>query len=199
MRKLVIKTIAITLTSIVGALVVAFGATWLFAPKILANVFDGVGSYAASVFFYEEQFNKTGDISDLAVLVDKLDIEKDAEKAEGLLKKLVTHDNFEEFAIESDAGKTPIVSTKEYYAGLYTVVLYDNGKLLDSLQCCALFVMDSGYTASNPYRTLIAERFNEFSDYDIEKINLMLEEELPTLSGDEYARAVSDLDILNSK
>ena len=199
MRKLVIKTIAITLAAIVGALVVAFGATWLFAPKILANVFDGVGNYAASVFFYEEQFNKTGDISDLAVLVDKLDIEKDAEKAEGLLKKLVTHDNFEEFAIESDAGKTPIVSTKEYYAGLYTVVLYDNGKLLDSLQCCALFVMDSGYTASNPYRTLIAERFNEFSDYDIEKINLMLEEELPTLSGDEYARAVSDLDILNSK
>ncbi len=178
---------------------VAFGATWLFAPKILANVFDGVGSYAASVFFYEEQFNKTGDISDLAVLVDKFDIERDTEKAEGLLKKLVTHDNFEEFAASADAGKTPIVSTKEYYVGLYTVILYDNGKLLDSLQCCALFVIDNGYTASNPYRTLISERFNEFSDSDIEKINLMLDGELPTLSGDEFFRAVSDLDILNSK
>lgn len=178
---------------------VAFGATWLFAPKILANVFDGVGNYAASVFFYEEQFNKTGDVADLAVLVDKLDLESDSKKAEGLLKKLVTHEKFEEFVASADAGKTPIVSTKEYYAGLYTVVLYDNGKLLDSLQCCALFVLDSGYTASNPYRTLISERFNKFSDNDIEKINLMLDGELSTLSGDEYFRAVSDLEQLNSK
>ena len=131
--------------------------------------------------------------------MDKLDLEKDTEKAESLLKKLVTHKDFEDFASSADAGKTPIVTTKEYYAGLYTVALYDNGKLLDGLQCCALFVLDSGYTASNPYRTLISERFNEFSDSDIEKINLLLEGELPTLSGDEYFRAVSDLEQLNSK
>ena len=102
MKKLVIKTIAITIAVMLGVVVVAFGVTSLIAPKFLANIFDGVGGYSASIFFYEKQYEKTEDIYDLVLLVDKIEKEKDSVLAEEYLYKLINHEQFNEYCNLSD-------------------------------------------------------------------------------------------------
>ena len=68
MKKVVLKTIAITLASIVLALGLFFGSFALFSPITLAKFFDGLGVYSLSINFYESNFNKTKKVSDLAII-----------------------------------------------------------------------------------------------------------------------------------
>jgi hypothetical protein len=157
LKKLVLKTVAITLASIVLAFAVAFGAACIFAPKFLAKCFDGVGAYSASVFFYEKQYKKSGVIEDLALLVDNVDGEKDAEKAEKYLKLLVTDEWFESFCTLQDGGEATLISTSEYYLGRYAVALVENGKGDEALEFCYSYVRDNGYTKNNPYRILVSD------------------------------------------
>ena len=116
MKKLVIKTAVITIVSLLGAVIVAFGAFAMFAPGSVAEFFDGVGSYSTSVFFYERQFEKSADFEDLALLVNKIDDEKDAERADKYLLLFINHEEFNSYCL----GKTTMgVPLSEYYLGRY--------------------------------------------------------------------------------
>ncbi len=100
----------------IGAVIIAFGAFAMFAPGRVASFFDGVGGYSASVFFYERQYEKTGDFSDLVVLVDKLDDQADKYTAEKYLKIFIEHQDFESYC----AGKTVMgISLSDYYVGRF--------------------------------------------------------------------------------
>ena len=117
MKKLVIKTALITVVSIIGAVIIAFGAFAMFAPKSVASFFDGVGGYSASVFFYERQYEKTGDFSDLVVLVDKIDDYTDPDTAKKYLKIFIEHQEFENYCAGKNATK--YLSLADYYLGRY--------------------------------------------------------------------------------
>ncbi len=152
MKKLVIKTTLITLASILVAMGIAFGAIALFAPGFTADIFNGVGNYSASVFFYEKQYKKTGDIDDLATLVDKIDYEKENQKSEEYLSLLVNHADYESFC---DLGSNGSVTTEEYYTGNFALVLAENGKFNEALDVAKNYVLDNGYTKNNPFRILV--------------------------------------------
>ena len=116
MKKLVIKTAVITIVSLLGAVIIAFGAFASFAPGSVAGFFDGVGNYSASVFFYERQFERSNEFSDLANLVNKIDDENDNERAVKYLSLFINHDEFENYCLD----KTFMgVSLSEYYIGRY--------------------------------------------------------------------------------
>ena len=116
MKNLVIRSIVITLASIVSALSITFGALSVFTPKTIAGFFDDVGNTPASVFFYERQFEKSADFEDLALLVNKIDDEKDAERAEKYLLLFINHEEFNSYCL----GKTTMgVPLSEYYLGRY--------------------------------------------------------------------------------
>ena len=115
MKNLVIRSIVITLASIVSALSITFGALSVFTPKTIAGFFDDVGNTPASVFFYEMQYDKTGDIKDLANIVDVAYSNGDKELTEKYLSKLFSHPDFEKY------GETEISSglkVKDYYNSL---------------------------------------------------------------------------------
>jgi len=99
LKKLIIKTSLITLAVTLCALMITFGALALFAPKTVAGIFDGVGGYSASVFFYEKQYNKSGEIDDLAVLVDKIDEDKEPLKAEKYIETLISREDFATYCV----------------------------------------------------------------------------------------------------
>ena len=157
MKKLVLKTVAITLASIILAFAVAFGAACIFAPKFLAKCFDGVGAYSASVFFYEKQYKKSGVIEDLAILVDNIDAENDGARAEEYLNLLVSHEWFDSFCTLQDGGTSALISTKEYYSGQYAVTLVNNQKVEDAFSFCQSFTEKNDYGKNNPYRILESE------------------------------------------
>ena len=116
MKKLVIKTAVITLASILVALAITFGAFAMFAPRSLAVFFDGVGNYSASVFFYEKQYLKTENFSDLVELVNELDDANDSERAQKYLGILIAHEDFENFCANKKIFGVPYA---EYYNGRY--------------------------------------------------------------------------------
>lgn len=155
MKKLVVKTIIITLVSVLGAFAITVGALCLFSPATCASFFDGVGNYSASVFFYEKHYDKTGDITVLDTLYIKSYQAEDYERAEKYLFTLISHDDFESHCDESADSET--LSDKEYYYSSYALVLAKNGNESQAISTSETFVNGNGYTKYNPFRALVNE------------------------------------------
>jgi hypothetical protein len=153
----VLKTIAITLASLVGALVVAFGALFFLAPNVLAKLLSDTGNHSASVYFYERQYLKSGELNDLALLINKLDQKTQGDKLELYSSEMVFAGGFKDFCDKKDEGKQLRVSSYEYYSGVYACSLAFNGKEEEALAFCKKFVNKNGYTENNPYRSVIAD------------------------------------------
>lgn len=167
LKKLIVKTAIITLACVLGLILLTFGALAIFSPVTLANVFDKTGSYSASVYFYEKNYQNSGDIDDLALLTIKIDQDLDGEKAEEYLAKLVRHEDFIEFCASEQGGE---VFNKQFYVGNYAVVLVKNSKLIDAIDVAEIFVLENGYTDFNPYSVLLIEEGENLSVEDLDLI-----------------------------
>ncbi len=153
MTKLIIKTVSITLASVLGAFLLTFGALALFSPITLAKIFDGTGGYSSSIHFYERNYDKTGDVDDLALLVVKINEDVDLDLAEDYLEQLIVHEEFNSFC---EKNEQPL-QTKEFYYGKYAVVLAKNAKLDKAIELGDAFVQENGYTDYNPFSVLLFE------------------------------------------
>lgn len=169
MKKLILKTTAITLASIIGASLLVFGIFALFFPAPLARLFEGTGGYSASIHFYERQYKKTGDIEDLAEFVVKIDLEKDSDLAEEYLYEIINHKDFLAYCTEQDHLSLSNISTKEYFNGSYASVLVKNGKFDSALDFAREFVNANGYTAYNPYSVVI---MNNGDNLNLEQLRI---------------------------
>lgn len=190
MKKLVIKTTLITLASLIGTIIIAFSAVAIFAPGFTAGIFDGVGNYSATVFFYQKQYSKTGDINDLSILVNKIDLENDSERAEKYLDLMLKHDDFD-FYCDSQSQSEDF-SLVEYYCGNYAYALALNGKFDEAISVAENFVSENSYTKNNPYTVLIYGVEN-LSNAQIQTIL----SKLNLLSQTEKEKANSDIEYLN--
>ena len=52
MKKLVIKTVFITVMAILTISIAVMSAICVFKPKVIAKMFDNLGNYQASQYFY---------------------------------------------------------------------------------------------------------------------------------------------------
>lgn len=69
MKKTIIKTVIITLASIIFAASLAVGITLAVSPKTIGKVFKKCGNYDTAAKLYESQYKKTESVSDLIELV----------------------------------------------------------------------------------------------------------------------------------
>ena len=69
MKKTIIKTVIITLVSIILAASLAVGIILAVSPKTIGKVFTKCGNYDAAAKLYESQYKKTESVSDLVELV----------------------------------------------------------------------------------------------------------------------------------
>lgn len=69
MKKTIIKTVIITLASIIFAASLAVGITLAVSPKTIGKVFTKCGNYDTAAKLYESQYTKTESVSDLIELV----------------------------------------------------------------------------------------------------------------------------------
>ncbi len=158
MKKLIIQTIVITLSSIISLMSAVFGALCAFAPTTIASVFEDMGYYNASVFFYELKYEQSNDVEDLIVLVDKAYGNKDNEGLEDYLGELIWHKNFYKYCLNKDKYATNFdMPTSDYFVGYYATVLIENGKSEVSLKMAISYVEKFGYTKFNPVRTIVKE------------------------------------------
>ncbi len=191
MKKLVIKTVAITLSAIIGACLILFGALALFAPASIAGFFDKVGIYKSSIHFYERQYGKSDSIDDLTVLILKIDGERDSEREEKYIKILIERPDFEDYCQLKDDTTNDNVSTREFYYGEYAVALVRNGKFSSAHAIASEFVEEYGYTAYNPFSIMLAETDELLTNENL----LAIKDEISRyLSGENANRVQADLD-----
>jgi hypothetical protein len=127
LKKLVVQTACLALAFLIGSIFCAFGLATIFAPGRVGVLFDGVGEYSASVFFYEKQYKKTGDVEDLYTLVSKLNVYSDSVRAEKYFTKIIVHDGFDGLCEQLDKDSDGL-STKDYCYGSLCFALAENGK-----------------------------------------------------------------------
>ncbi len=161
MKKLIIKTIVITISAIVCIVSAVFGALCIFAPTSIASVFEDMGCYKQSMFFYEMKYEQSNDIDDLIVLIDKAYGNGDEDGLEEYLSSLIWHKNFYKYCQSQDANlPANDMPTQDYFVGYYATVLIDNGKFESALNMSKSYVNMFTYTEFNPIRTIVKESFN---------------------------------------
>ena len=166
MKKLVVKTAIITLASLICTLLIAFGALAVCAPNYLGRVFDGTGNHSVAVFFYEKQFEKTGNVDDLNTLVLKLDVKSDSQKAEKYYKKIIEHSDFESLC-QSQNSQNGLVGAKDFYVGQYVLSLAYNGKFEEAVAYSKDYI-GASYQKNNPFQALI---YNYLTSDKVDQIN----------------------------
>ncbi len=175
MRKLVLKTVAITLIAVFGAGLILFGSLALFAPNSVATFFDGLGLNKPAVHYYEKQYGKSDSIDDLAVLILKIDGDSDSVKSEKYLKILIEREDYANFCYMNDQMDTSRqVSFDEHYKGQYVIALIRNGKFNSAVKVASDYVAENGYTAYNPFSVMIAEFGNTFSSEQLIEIKTQI-------------------------
>lgn len=168
MKKLVIKTAVITLAVIIALVGLLFGAFCLFSPVTLAKFFDGAGNYSLSVTFYEKQYKKTQDLSDLYVLSVKLDQGKDAQKTERYLSVFLTTDGVNDYCKKYDDTNS-VFTTYEYLNGKYVCALYSVKGIDQALDYLEESVCNE-YNDYNGYSILLGEYSSTLSNQELNKI-----------------------------
>ena len=155
MGKLVMKTAAITLASVIGVVALVFCALVLFSPVTLARLSDNLNSYSAAVFFYEKQYQKTGSCDDLSVLISRIDEKSDTARLANYSKIMLEREDFSDYcADEGVKYYGSKLQAEEYFYGKFAV----SGSVEDVITFSERFVSDNGYTSFNPFRILISER-----------------------------------------
>ncbi len=193
MNKLILKTTVITLASVIIALVLSLSAMVFFAPKLIGSLFDGLGMYSASVFFYEKQYQKSEDIHDLALLIDKLDKDEDLEKSKLYLTEIVESEEFSSFCQMVDENKTVTVTSNEYYYLLLTQVVYLADGFEESVSVALEYVEKFSYTAFNPIRIIISDYGQTLQEQQLHQLKGVIEQKLPSLSAEQTVFANYDL------
>ena len=130
-----------------------------------------MGFYKPAIHYYEKQYGKSGSIDDLAVLILKLDDEKDSVKTEEYTKILIEHPDFDNYCErKDDVNQGSTVSANEFYYGKYAVALVRNDKFEIAINTAKAFVAEYGYTGYNPFSVIISELGITLDNVELEKI-----------------------------
>lgn len=156
MKNLVLKTVVLTFTVVITVIAAIYACFAIFAPKTLAQFWEDAGNYSVSVKYYEKQYEKSGDISDLANLCAKLEVKSDAKRAVKYLAIFTDSEGFSEFCKQEDKAHGYKMTSYEYYYGLFAVSgYYENG--LEFAIFAAKKAVGSGYTEHNAFYLLLSE------------------------------------------
>lgn len=193
MKKLVMKTIGITVASILAVLLIIYGIMALGFPKNLASFYDGLGKNKSATNFMAKAYERSGDISDL----DQTCVYAIKTGDNGLiaeyLGKLVGNDGFKDYCNATDKG----VEYYDFMASKYIVGYYHvnstDGDIVDKA-----FLLTDDYRNGSCAYTLIRTIIG--GNKDKESINLFKEKlnsAMPNYSQQSKILAENDLAFIN--
>lgn len=164
MKKLVLKTVAITLAGIVVLCGILYGIFALFSPKTLGSISEQLGNKSATIYYYGAQYGKTGSTYDLAKYISVLGSDADAKTLQKLSSELVERDDFTEYC--KNSGKILYgseVNSAEYFYYCLANAEYKLGNVAKSIEASEEFISYYGYTEFNPERMIIANYLKDMT------------------------------------
>ncbi len=198
MGKLIGKTVAITMAAFIGVLAITFGVLALACPNVLAKTFSSIGAYKASVHFMESQYDKSGEYSDLVIMVKALDEKGDANRTVKFCDILI-NDNKTDFdnyckgdgKLEYGSEK----SAKEFFYDKYAVAELYTGDVDGALEVADTCVKACGYTETNPFRSLIYDTDAKLNVEGLNKIKTKLNSVKYRYTAGSAERILADADL----
>ena len=199
MKKLILKTVAFTLSGVILLMALLYGIFALFSPITLANVYDSVGNYSLSVHYYECAYNKSNSIENVYILCERVDENSDAERAEKYLTIFVESDEFSSFCAQKDLVESQdFMKSEDFYYGKYVLSIFNNDKeslgFTNALIKCEERVKAVGYKNYSPFSILIMA--GELSDSQLNSVEQKITEILPLLSANEQNFANQDIETI---
>ena len=195
MKQLVTKAVFVTLGIILAICMLISTIFFIFFPLSLARLFENLGSYSASMYFYQKQYENTNSIEDLYVLCTKVDIYNDEQDATQYLSDMVTKKEYQTFCISKDVNGYGI-STEEMIEGKYIVAQYNANGLSSALELGSNLVSNE-YSENNPFRMLITDRKLNFSKVQLQQVKDAIEK--LSVSPEDKVNIDNDLTYLNGK
>lgn len=129
MGKLIAKTAAITFGGIIAAALILFGIFSLFFPSVMVSLTDKLGMEGACASYSVAQYEKSGDIEDLALAVERSYYAEHFKDAADLGDKLIQSKDFLNFCNAKDvqtgaSQELTLGSSAQYYNGLTAAAQY---------------------------------------------------------------------------
>ena len=162
MKKLVIKTTFITIIAILAVCIIVMSAICAFKPRNIGKMFENLGNYEASQYFYQRQYEKTQEIEDLILLIDNAYEKQDNDRLVVFVKALIKNKDFYAYCQSKNAKLAPNqMTTEEYYFGVYVELSILDGNFSNAIKCAKSYVVKGdgslrlGYTTYNPFRILV--------------------------------------------
>ncbi len=184
MKKLIIKTSIITLVIILTVGFALYGFLGLVYPSALASMAFRLSDKETCILYSEKQYEKSKDISDLAILTERTVWAKEYELTVKYSSLLLNHVDFEDYKINRP-------NFENYIACCYVEALYLIGNTEKSIDVA--FSYYKGISEQNTLRililtakddsktlSLILNRLRDFenktleTDYLINQLNILL-------------------------
>ena len=96
MKKLVLKVSCLTVGAILVLLAIVYGCFSLFAPHLLGSLFERVGANNASLYFYEKEYNKNPNTTNLYRVLNKAIIFENNPKIVEYFEKFYLDEKYEQ-------------------------------------------------------------------------------------------------------
>lgn len=198
MKKLIIKTVAITVAAIIIVALTAYLLTSAFSPLTLANFYDKAGNYAKSVKYYEKQYEKNEEFDDLKVLCAKLDEKEDADRAEKYLGLFINDEKFSAFCTKQGnlgGGFVGEITSSEFYRGRYVVsVFYAKGAESAGNEAKGI-TQKVGFSRNDAFYVLIMECGDSFDGDAKSYLSSCIESLSSTLADGDVQKGFADRDL----
>lgn len=148
MRKLIIKTVSITVAILFAFLIIFYFALASFSPSILSNFYFRVNNANLTLKYSLKAYDKSGDIDDLAILCERSILFDNGDMLITYATILINQDDYLDFAL--DKGE----DYNYYIVGSLVQALYQKGERSVATETA---INNTGnYSSVNPIRIIIS-------------------------------------------
>ena len=175
MKKVIVKSVIITISILIVSFFVTSLAITTFFPKTVSDMAFRVGEKEICVSYQEKAYLKSGKFADLATLTERCVWAGDDEKVIIYAEKFIYSNEYATFLSGKDEGYA------YYIASALTISLYNEGFIKKAIETA--FSESNGFSTVGPIHRLIA---TASENSDKQTLNL-IKTDLLKYQGDEYA------------
>lgn len=166
MRKIIVKTIAFSLSLVLAFTGLIYLILATLAPSALASLYFRIDAKELTLKYSEKAYEKSNDIDDLSTLVERSIVFEDGNVVIKRATELINRQDYEEYA------KTQSSAYNYYVIGSLCKYLYEGGQTQVAISTALSYTSD--YTTVNPIRVMISLCLEKSDDESLLQIQKSL-------------------------
>lgn len=194
MKKLILKTIGITVAFIFAFLLITYGVFALFLPSKTAKFYDGLGAHKTAARYMEKAYKRSGNMKDLDDTC-LYALKTDDNGLIALYLGELFDENFQSFKAYSESKSQNGDDYFDFMAGRYVCALYKSSDGKSAVT--EAFRLTLSYKNTCAVRSLIAEAVSANDKDTLKTIKTKLEETIVNFTEPEKEIANKDIAMID--